>query len=504
MKESTTHRRLVFAGLLLAMFMAAIEATIVATAMPSIAAELGGFSLYSWVFSSFLLMQAVTIPIFGKVSDLLGRKPVFVAGVIIFLIGSVLCGFAHTMRTLICFRFIQGLGAGAVQPITTTLAGDLYTLEERGRIQGYMSGVWGVSSIIGPLVGGLIVHSVGWPWIFWVNLPIGVAAIALVVINLHEDVERPSKPAIDYAGAILILIGVAALMLALTQSGTWDAALLIGLVLASLAAFVLFIKVEKRAVDPLMALSLWRDGLIRYANLAGLTSGILMIGIITFLPTYVQGVLGGSAMLAGFTLSVMTVGWPIAGFTAGSRIARVGVRRFVRAGGFALVIGALIIALLSSTGPLAAGVGSFVVGIGLGLVNTTTLVAIQASVSWRQRGVATAMNMLMRILGQALGAALFGGVLNWQMTRWLQKQGLARTVSLDSIQDLLGGEAPPGRIHLAGETMRIMRDGLSRSLHTVFWAIALLAVITLVLAFLIPELRRGADVSDAVGASAGH
>jgi EmrB/QacA subfamily drug resistance transporter len=474
MKEVTTHRKLVFAGLLLAMFMGAIEATIVATAMPSIASELGGFALYSWVFSSYLLMQAVTIPAFGKLSDMIGRKPVFVAGVVIFLIGSVLCGFARTMPWLIAFRFMQGFGAGAVQPITTTLAGDLYSLEERGRIQGYMSGVWGISSILGPLAGGIIVHSVGWPWIFWINIPIGIAAIALVVINLHETVDIPVTRSIDYAGATLLLGGVGALMLALTQSGTWGVEVLLPLAGASVVAFILFVRQERRAPDPLMALSLWENGLIRYANIAGLTSGILMIGMITFLPTYVQGVLGGSALLAGFTLSVMTVGWPLSAFAAGKRIARLGVRRFVRFGGVALMVGALIVATLASTGALAAGVGSFIIGIGLGLVNTTTLVAIQASVSWSQRGVATATNMLMRILGQALGAAMFGGLLNWRLAAWLKRNGASESISLERMQ-----------------TSPLLREGLARGLHLVFWGVALFGFITLIVAWRIPELDRG-------------
>ena len=207
MRETTPHRALVFTALLLAMFMSAIEVTIVATAMPSISAGLGGFELYSWVFSSYLLVQAVTIPIFGKLSDLVGRKPVFIGGVVVFLLGSVACGFAGTMATLIAFRFLQGLGAGAVQPVITTLAADLYPLEERGRVQGYISGLWGASSILGPLAGGLIVHSIGWPWIFWINLPFGIAAIVLIVIYLHEGVE-PEARRIDYAGAVLLLAGL--------------------------------------------------------------------------------------------------------------------------------------------------------------------------------------------------------------------------------------------------------------------------------------------------------
>ncbi|HEU4456169.1 MAG TPA: MFS transporter, partial [Longimicrobium sp.] len=362
MKEATTHRSLVFTGLLLAMFMAAIEGTIVATAMPSIAAELGGFSLYSWVFSSYLLMQAVAIPIFGKLSDLLGRKPIFIVGIVVFLAGSVLCGLAHTMPMLVAFRFLQGLGAGAVQPITTTLAADLYSLEERGRIQGYISSIWGISSIVGPLAGGLVVHSIGWEWIFWINVPFGIAAIVLVVMYLHEGVEKKER-SIDYPGAFLLLVGVGSLMLALTQGSAWGARAVLPLLGVFAVALVLFVRQERRAPDPLMHLELWRHGLIRNANVAALTSGVLMIGLITFLPTYVQGVLGGSALLAGFALSAMTLGWPLAAFSAGRRIASNGVQRFVRVGGVMLVLGTLMIAALSSRGALPAGIGSFAVGV---------------------------------------------------------------------------------------------------------------------------------------------
>lgn len=496
MQERTTHRSLVFAGLVLAMFMSAIEGTIVATAMPSIAAELGGFALYSWVFSSYLLMQAIAIPIFGKLSDLVGRKPVFVGGVVVFLIGSILCGMANSMGMLIAFRFLQGLGAGAVQPVTTTLAGDLYSLEERGRIQGYMSSVWGLSSIVGPLAGGLVVHSIGWQWIFWINIPFGIASVALVMLYLHEGVQ-PERRSIDYAGAVLLLACVGPLMVGLTQASAWGMARVAPLFAASAVAFVLFLRQERRAPDPLMHVELWRHPLILNANLATLAAGIMMIGVITFLPTFVQGVLGGSALLAGFALSAMTLGWPISAFMAGRRIVRLGVRRLVRAGGVCVFTGTLVIALFAGQGAVAAGVGSFILGVGLGLLNTTFIVAIQTTVSWTQRGVATASNMLMRILGSALGAALFGGVLNGMMSRYLREAGLQDRVSLESIQSLMGESAPAEP--LAPEVMALLRDGLSQSLHVVFWAIVAFAAVALAVAWRVPELRRPDDADTADG-----
>jgi EmrB/QacA subfamily drug resistance transporter len=489
----STHRPLVLVAMVLGSFMGAIEATIVATALPSIAAEIGGFSLYSWVFSSFLLMQAVSIPIFGKVSDLLGRKPAFITGVAIFLVGSVLCGFAPSMGWLVAFRFVQGIGAGAVQPIVVTLAGDLWPLEERGRVQGYMSSVWGFSSIVGPLAGGLMVHQFGWPWIFWMNVPFGVVAIVLVALYLHEDVGTRER-SVDYPGAVLLLGALGPLMLALTQGSSWGMAPSAGLLALSAVLFALFVRQEGRAADPLMHLELWASPLIRNANLATLGMGVMMIGIISFLPTYVQGVLRGSAVLAGFTLSSMTLGWPIASFAAGNLIASRGARGMVRLGALCALAGALVVALLAARGPLAAGAGSFVIGVGLGFLGTSFVVAIQTSVGWRQRGVATASNMLMRMLGNALGAALFGGILNAWMGRYLRRSGLEGRVSIDSIQALMG-DAAPGAARLGAPVLAALRTGLSQSLHLVFWGIVLMGVVTLAFAFRVPEMERG-DAGD--------
>lgn len=473
-----THRPLVLAALIMAMFMAAIEATIVATALPTIAAKLGGMALYSWVFSAFLLMQAVTIPIYGKLSDLFGRKHVFIAGILIFLVGSALCGMAWSMAALVAFRFIQGIGAGAVQPLATTLIGDLYTLEERGRVQGYISSVWGISAIVGPLAGALIVQYTSWAWVFWANLPFGVVTIALASLYLHEEVE-PKTPSIDFAGAGLILVGLVSLMLALTQGGHWGIAAAMSLLAIAAAAMWLFVRQERRAPDPIMHLELWKNRLIALANVATLGSGIAMIGLISFLPAFVQGVLGESALVAGFTVCAMSVGWPMASVTTGHLLLRVGTRRLARIGGSAVFAGSLIIALGADRGPIVAGLGSFVMGAGLGVLNTTFIVSIQTSVGWSQRGVATASNMLMRILGNTLGAAVFGGVLNFALRQELAAGRVNALPLRESLRDAFGGAAPAGALH----------SGLSSGLHVVFWAVVLFALITLVTSWFIPAHR---------------
>jgi EmrB/QacA subfamily drug resistance transporter len=494
-QPSQTNRSLVLVAMILAMFMAAIEGTIVATAMPSIAAKLGGFSLYSWVFSSFLLMQAVTIPIFGKLADLFGRKPVFIVGVVIFLAGSLLCGLAPSMGMLVAFRFLQGLGAGAVNPITNILAGDLYTLQERGRVQAYLSSVWGVSSVVGPLAGGIIVERLHWAWIFWLNIPLGLAAIVLMWRYLHEDIKH-EKRSIDFAGVGLLLAGVSAVMTALTEGAAWGLGPAAAMIAISIIALVLFVRRQRTAPDPVMHLELWRDRLIALANAATLTGGIAMIGLISFLPTFVQGVLGGSALIAGFALSAMSIGWPLASVAAGKLFVRLGVRRIARTGGVIVVVGSLIIALLADQGAVISGIGSFILGSGLGLLSTTFMVAIQSSVAWAQRGVATASNMLMRILGNALGAAIFGGILNYHLGGVLAGNRLGEHISVDNIQDLLGVTAHAGA--LDGPTLALLHDGLAESLHIVFWGIVAFAIITFITSWLAPDLPR--DTQADVGA----
>ncbi|MBM7570852.1 MDR family MFS transporter [Aquibacillus albus] len=488
-----TRRPIVLAALVISMFMAAIEGTIVATAMPDIVGDLGGFSVYSWVFSAFLLMQAVTTLIYGKLADLFGRKPIFLVGVIIFLVGSILCGLATTMTMLVIFRIIQGIGAGAVHPIVTTIVGDMYTIEERSKIQGYLASVWGISSVIGPLAGGFIVNFSDWKWIFWINVPLGILGMIGVILFFHEDVSKEKK-SIDYIGSSLFFISISALIVVLVQGGAtwpWISPQIIGLLILFIIGSFLFIYQESKATSPMMPLHIWKNKLITIANLATLTSGMIIIGLASFLPTYVQGVMGHSAIVAGFTLCTLSIGWPISATIAGHLVLKIGFRTTAILGGTALLIGGTLFLFLDpSKGPLYAGFSSFVVGIGMGLSSTTFIVSIQSSVDWEMRGVATSLNMFMRIIGSALGAAFLGGILNTKMNQSLSETGddLNEEFSISSTDILLDEEM---RSQFSEQSLSLIQDSLTNGLHAVYVGVFIIAFISFLLTLLYPKVEKG-------------
>ncbi len=489
-KQRKTIRPYVLATVMLAMFMAAIEATIVATAMPAIVAELEDFSLYSWVFSSYLLMNAVTVLIYGKLSDLFGRKPVLTLGIIIFLIGSILCGMASSMEILIFARFVQGFGAGAIMPIATTIVGDIYTKEERAKIQGFLSSVWGISAIMGPAIGGMLVEFVSWRFVFWINIPLGILAIVGLYLFLHENIEK-RKPQIDYGGAIFLTIGVTSFMFILVEGGVrfeWLSIPVLLLVLLSLLSFTAFVLYEKKVDEPMMPFDLWKKRSILIANLTSLTTGVMLIGLSTFLPTFVQGVMEEKAIVAGFALTAMSIGWPLAAMISGRAILTIGFRTTSILGGISLILGSIVFILLSSNdSPVFAAFGSFLVGVGMGLTTTAFIVSIQSTVEWNKRGVATATNMFMRNVGSTLGAALLGGILNSQLLSFFTSKGVENELNLDSTTLVLDEHQ---RTSLTSQARMLLQEALEIGLHNVFLVILGFAILSFILITFLPKKEK--------------
>ncbi|RID87620.1 DHA2 family efflux MFS transporter permease subunit [Peribacillus asahii] len=481
-KNKSLKRPLILAAIMLAMFLNAIEGTIVSTAMPAIVNELGGFAQYSWVFSGYLLMNAVTVLIYGKLSDLFGRKPIFLFGMILFLFGSILCGFANTMTELIIYRFIQGFGAGAVAPVATTIVGDIYDKRERARIQGYLSSVWGISAVMGPALGGLIVESLTWRLIFWINVPLGILSIIGIWFFLHENIEK-KKHNIDYKGALLLTLGISTFMIILVEGGvrwTWISWPILILMITALSAFFFFVREEKKAPEPMMPFNIWQERAILIANIVSLTTGIMMIGLSSFLPTFVQGVMERSPTVAGFTLTAMSIGWPIASAFAGRLMLRIGFKETSLLGGVSLIVGSIVLVFMKpESGPFVAAMGSFFIGVGMGLTSTSFIVLIQNKVSWEQRGIATASNMFMRNVGNTVGAALLGGVLNTRFQAYLTEHTKPEeNVTLDTANQLLDSEA---RAKLPDHIVEVLQTGLTLSLHMVYLIVLLLSVISFLL-----------------------
>ncbi|MFD1038707.1 MDR family MFS transporter [Virgibacillus byunsanensis] len=486
-KEKKMKRPLVLVAVMLGMFLAAIEATIVATAMPSIVADLGGFSLYSWVFSAYLLTNAATVLIFGKLSDIFGRKPIFVIGVTIFLTGSTLSGFSTSMVMLIISRFIQGIGAGALMPIATTIVGDIYNKEERAKIQGYLASVWGISAVSGPLLGGFFVDILNWRYVFWMNIPLGILAMLGIIFFLREDIKK-KRSSIDYAGAIWIVVSVFSLMFILVEGGVsiaWNSFVMVGLIGTTIIGLVLFFYQERRASVPMMPFDIWKIRIITVANLTSLTTGMILIGVSSYLPAFVQGVMGYSATIAGFTLTTMSIGWPIAATVAGKLLLVIGYRNTSLLGGVSLIIGGILFFLLTpEKGPIWAGTGSFFIGVGMGLTNTSFIVGIQSTVGFETRGVATAANMFMRSLGSALGVALLGGLLNGKINTFIENEGLADRISVDSANKLLD---PHQNASLTEQAKLVLQEGLTSGLHLVYTGILVLALISFILINFMPK-----------------
>lgn len=410
-----SERGPVLAAVMLSTALVAIDSTIIATAVPSVVDDIGGFTQFPWLFSVYLLAQAVTVPLYGKLADLFGRKRVILFGIATFLVGSVLCGLATSMTMLIIFRAIQGLGAGGIAPVTVTIVGDLYTVEERAKVQGYVASVWGISSVVGPTLGGVFSEYVSWRWIFFVNIPLCLMAAGMIWRSYHER-RTPARPVIDYRGAVLLTAGLTLLILGVLEGGqawAWNSpasAATLGIGALLLVGFLL---AERRTSEPVLPLWVFRRRLLVTSGVVSAGAGAILLGLSSYVPTYAQEVIGVGPLVAGLALAALTLGWPIAASQSGRVYLRFGFRACALAGSSLIVAGSALLLLLGrGTSVWQVGVTSMVIGLGMGLTVSPTLIASQSSVGWKDRGVVTANNLFLRSVGSSLGTAVFGAVAN--------------------------------------------------------------------------------------------
>ncbi|MEU6078988.1 MDR family MFS transporter [Streptomyces sp. NPDC047108] len=506
---------------MLGMALAALDSTIVSTAVPQIVGDLGGFSVFSWLFSGYLLAVTVSLPVYGKLSDTFGRKPVLVCGIVLFLLGSLLCAGAWSMGGLIAFRVVQGLGGGAIQGTVQTIAADLYPLKDRPKIQAKLSTVWAVSAVAGPAVGGLLVAYAHWRWIFLINLPVGAVALWLIRRHLRETVParpplpsderaggRPRRvPRVDWAGALAVFACGGLLLTALVQGGVawpWLSAPSLGLFGAGALCAVATVVIERRTAEPIIPSWVWKRRTIAAVNLALGALGLLMVAPTVFLPTYAQSVLGLGPIAAGFVLSVMTLSWPVSAALSSHVYNRVGFRQSALIG---IGLAALILAafpLLPYPGePWMPALIMLLLGGALGIFQLPLIIGVQSSVGWAERGTATASVLFNRQIGQSVGAALFGAVANATLAGRLAEAPAAirRDLpdSLDSVSHAL--EHPGTLSDTAADYLRRAVDAAVDHVYVGAAAAAALAFLVLLLLAprrfpVLPDSESGPDGAD--------
>jgi EmrB/QacA subfamily drug resistance transporter len=464
------RRRLVVLGVMLSIFLAAMESTVVSTAMPRVVASLGGLEIYSWVFSGFLLASTVTMPLWGRLSDLCGRRRVFLTGLVVFLAGSALSGLAQSMTQLIVFRMLQGLGAGSLMTIGMTIIGELFGLERRAKMQGYISGVWGVASLCGPLVGGLLTDHASWRWVFYINLPFGVVSMALIGAGLTDEVAGRRRPVIDYAGLGLFTAGVSALLVGVLEAGRvggWTGLDVLGPLALAGVALVAFPMVERRAPEPIVPLRLLGNRMVLAAATTGFLAGMAMFGAISFVPLFLQSVSGMSATAAGVVLIPFVLGWVAMSVTSARLVLRVGYRSVVMAGMVCLMVGFILLSRWSDSLTQAIAMRDALVGgIGMGLTMVPMLIAVQSTVPRADLGIATSMIQFFRTIGGAIGLSVMGTVMAWRLGLGLSRgealHGVFVTGLLMCVAAVLSAFlVPPGRAQdlaradLRGEPTRV-------------------------------------------------
>lgn len=490
MKGSPTkkmRKKWVLVALMLTMSLAAMDNTIVATAIPQIVGDLGGFSLFSWLFSIYLLIQTITIPVYGKLADMYGRKPILIYGVLIFLLGSAACGGAWNMYSLILFRGLQAIGAGAIMATVNTIAGDIYTIKERAKIQGWLSSVWGISAILGPALGGAFAEYLSWRWIFFINIPFGIASIILVSTFLYED--KPEKsPKIDWSGAAAMLLTGTIIMFGLLQGGQswpWLSIQTVGIVILGILLTMLTLRIERKSANPILPRWVWTKRVLVGANLGTIGMGIIMMGPNIYLPVFAQSVTGVGAIAAGFILASMSITWPLSSSLAGNLYLRVGFRNTALLGIIIVIAGASGFFFIQFPGsPWALVAIQMMLGAGFGLISTPLLVGVQSTVTWGQRGVVTGANMFSRYFGQSVGAAIFATIFNAVLSNRLENAPThiqSELPGVNKVVEVLQSHASVPEVSL------YLRQAFFDATHNVYEGLVIFGIITLIILLLTPS-----------------
>lgn len=426
-------KRKIIIAIMVAMFLGAVEGTVVTTAIPTIVKDLNGFQLISWIFSVYLLTSSISTPIYGKLSDLYGRKNVLSIGIVIFLVGSSLCGLSRSMYQLIAFRAVQGLGAGAIFTVTYTIVGDIFTLSERAKVQGWISTTWGIASLIGPFLGGFFIDYLSWHWIFFINVPFGIISIILLQRNLSENFER-KKHKIDYAGTIVLSSAIIALLYGVL-AGSKNSAFVIASVALTAVFLVVFYFVEKKAQEPIVPFEIFTKSNAAVNIISFLVSAVLM-GADVYMPIYMQNVLGFSATISGVSMAPMSLSWLLVSVILAKAILKHGEKVVIAFSTFILLLSYIPLLMLKVNSPLILVIIiAFIMGFGFGGSFNTMTIVVQSSVDYSKRGAATACNSLLRTLGQTIGISIFGSIFNLNILNYFNKLGI-KDIELNNLYSI--------------------------------------------------------------------
>ncbi|GED16921.1 MDR family MFS transporter [Aneurinibacillus migulanus] len=464
-------------SIFIATFLSAIEGTIVGTAMPKMVSDLGGIEMMSWVVSAYLMTLLITTPIYGKLADLFGRKIMFTVGILIFLTGSILCGVSQTMLQLIIFRAIQGLGAGALSSISFTIIGDIYPFEQRAKVQGWLSSVWGIAGIIGPLVGGVLVDYVSWRWVFYLNIPFGIVSIFLLSISLHEEFEK-KKRYIDYGGIIAFTVAILSLLYILDRP--WKSMISPMFLAVSILCLILFFIIERKSPEPLFPLHLFSIRSINVANLAIFLLGSVFIVISFHIPLWIQGVYGAGATYSGLVMMPISITWPLCSIMAGRLIPKAPLRFITLLGSIIVFIGCTGLALASVETPVwLFMIYTALIGAGMGFATTTYTVAVQSAMDWKLRGISVASFRFMQSLGQTIGITVFTTISMTQAAKYLHEHLSKQDASHINVSQIFNNDHSTS---LSSSNIQSIKEAIAFGLHKEFFILSVIVLITCLVA----------------------